>query len=110
MQLAVNVPDLSRNPPFVVSALVGNKIDPCLPAEQTDASRLDEFCTPFVCDLLTAAATADVLRTADRNRKRYPTRAYLRTKRAWKKLSGSSVLAVVRDGKVVLNPEVFGEE
>jgi hypothetical protein len=72
-----------------------------------DKSRFDEACIPFICDLLTAACICDTIRSHDRRAGDYPTRVYLKRVAAWEKLAGGVQLSVVKNEKVMLNPELF---
>ena len=106
VELAVNLPDLDRVSPFIREILLRGKIT-LKKAILVDRDRYDELAVKFTCDLLTAACACDVLRTKDRREKRYPTRVYLRTKKAWTKIPGDKALTLVKDGDLRLNPEVF---
>lgn len=119
-ELAVNVCDLTRIDEIIRDCLglrdasVGGKMDIAGGWIVVDSDRADEGCVRFTCDLLTAACVMDNLRTADKNKGRYPTRCAVkhRNRNAWDKVPGNVTLTVInneqRSGTTVkLNPEVF---
>ncbi len=110
-RLAINLIDLDRVDSMIRHMLLGGKLDLSHKnVIQVDKDRFDETGVVFTCDLLTAACVCDTIRTHDKNAGDYPTRVYLFRARAWSKVSGATLLSVVEDGVVILNPEVFPVE
>lgn len=109
MQVAVNLADITRIPQLIRNILLRDKVDLSYPI-QTDKNKFDETAILFTCDPLTAACVCDTMRNKDKTEGRYPTRCYVRTNKAWKKIAGSDKLAIVVDEQIVLNPKVFGKE
>ena len=104
-RLAVSVEDLDR-------------VDPRLRAKVAPLLVLDKACVvkaegcaavEFSCPLLQAAAVIDHLRGHDRAAGDAPTRAWV-FRKVWTRVSGSSPLTKLENGKTVLNEVVFGEE
>lgn len=104
-RLAVNLCDLDRVDSSIRGMLLSGKLN-LQALIRMDRDRPDETAVAFSCDLLTAATCCDVLRGHDLRAGDYPTRVYL-FRQSWSKLPGSTVLTLVNDGKVFLNPEVF---
>lgn len=105
-KLAVLLADLDRVAPSLRTGLLGGKLD-----LKTAVRVADEVAAVmFTCDLLTAAAVCDLLRSEDRRCGNPPTAVYVRRDRAWAKLPGSAVLTVVVRGEMRLNPVVFAVE
>src|ERR1019366_3431319 len=67
----------------------------------------NEIGAMLMCDTITAAALCDVIRSHDRRCGDRPTRVYVRRGNTWKKVSGVTPLAVVVNGGLQLNPEMF---
>lgn len=110
-RLAINLYDLMRVDEFIRAQLVGGKINLDRAAViKVDPDRLDETAVEFTCGIVTAACIADTIRTHDRAAKQYPSRVYLRRATAWNRLPAEATLALVEDGKVLLNPKVFKVE
>lgn len=107
-RLAVNVLDLDRVDPLVRARMLLPNLAPDKVVRPFEKEP-DETGVEFCCDLLQAALVCDLLRNHDRQLGDAPTRVYLR-KRVWSKVSPSTLLTTVRNGKAVLNPEVFPEE
>lgn len=105
-RLSLNLFDLDRTDQLMRQLLLGGKLD-LTQAIWVDKSRMDETAVAFTCDLLTAACICDTLRGHDRRAGDYPTRVYLQKAVAWNRLPNDMMLALVEDGKVVLNPRVF---
>lgn len=84
-RVAINVADLTRNPPFILSMLVGPHVQR---RETVDAGpNLDDNAVILECPEVQARAVVDILRIKDRTTKRYATRAYLEGSRGgWSKI------------------------
>lgn len=104
-RLAVNVFDLTRIPAMVRGLLLDGKVDTTKPLFM-DKERPDELGVEFICDLLNAAATCDVLRNEGR-RSGVPMRAYIRQRGSWTRLPHSAVLTEIVGDTCVLNTELF---
>lgn len=112
-KLAVNLFDIGLLEPTVRDIMLGGKIS--LLKEDivwVNTSRLDETAVLFTCDLVTAAALLDVIRSQGRNGFLPLIRAYINRnaadgKGSWSRLVHTEVLTVVENGKVKLNPDIF---
>jgi hypothetical protein len=105
----VNLADLDRVEPLVRGSMLHGKLD-LAGAVLVDRNRPDENAVAFTCSLLTAASICDILRGHDKKAGDAPTRVYINRGRGWARLPGGAVLSVVRNGNVVLNPDVFTVE
>lgn len=108
-ELAVNLLDLDRVEPLILSMLLGGKLDQSR-VIRMDRNAMDEMGVAFTCDTVTAAACCDTLRNRDKGAKQYPTRVYRWGGRAWSKVPGNMTLTVIQGDEVVLNPAVFRVE
>lgn len=108
--LALNIADLTRVDPLIRGMLLQGKIMRGEAPIWTDKSRGDECAVRMCCDLLTAATTADVLRSNDRKVGDHPLRTYIsRDGITWTKLPHSAVLTEVINGRVELAVKWFPE-
>lgn len=108
--LGINLYDVERMHPDVRKAMLGGKL--CLDKSKVvwvDRSVEDDTCVPFLCDLLTAAAVCDQVRSEDRRAGRVPTRVY-QLRKAWQRLPPGLLLCVMADGKLRLNWDAFPDE
>jgi hypothetical protein len=107
-RLAVNLFDCDRIEPTVRQMMLGGKLK--LEAIRVDPDRGDEVGVEFCCDLLTAAAICDVIRSHDRELGDCLTRVYV-FRRTWTKLSSTAVLSRIgKDGILRLSEELFARE
>ncbi len=74
-RLALNLFDCDRIEPIVRQMMLGGKL--VLEPIRVDPQRGDEVGVEFSCDLLTAAALCDVIRSHDRELGDRPTRVYV---------------------------------
>lgn len=108
-RLAINLLDITderRLPELVRHAMLLHELLRSEPI-QIDRERFDEVAVEFNCDLLRAACLCDWIRIRDREAKVYPTRLYLFRQRAWLKLPGDAVLAIVGGEVAYLNTRWF---
>jgi hypothetical protein len=110
-RIAINLADTDRMLPQVRDrALKGKVKDGLANVLRMDLNAEDgEPAVEFACDLLTAAATCDIIRGHDRAAGDYPTRVYLLKDTAWVKLPGNAILTQVVEDKIILNPQLFPE-
>lgn len=107
--LAVNLLDLDRIEETVRFTMFADKLV-LTDTVWVDKNRVDEVAVVFKCPILQAACVLDIVRGRDRKAGMYPTRAYIRRGRLWVKLPGETLLTLIEDEKVVLNPSVFRVE
>jgi len=109
VRLAINLFDLDKISPFIRDQMgLASKLDAAGGAIKVDADRPDETAVAFSCDALAAACLLDVIRQHDRSAGDRPCRAYANRGRGWTKLPADAVLTEARDGKLRLNPSLFG--
>ena len=106
-RLAVSLADLDRVAPELRAGLLGGKLD-LSGVVRVGQDRMEDVpAVVFCCDLLTAATVCDILRSHDRQHGDPPTGIYINKDRAWTRVTNGTVLTVVIDSKVLLNPAVF---
>ena len=113
-QLAINLYDLDRLDPTLRAKLFswsGGKprLDMGHPLRTTwdrVNGGTEEVALIFACPLLEAALICDAVRMQDRAVGDFPSRLYVKRK-TWTRLPSHSVLTVMRDGRAILNPQVF---
>lgn len=107
-KLAVSLTDLDRVDPIIRSRLA-------LMLDLTSTIRVgmdrmeDIPAVVFSCPLLEAATVCDVLRNHDRQVGDAPTGIYVNKAQSWSRVTNNTLLTVLVDGKVKLNPAVFPE-
>lgn len=106
-RLAVSLADLDRVAPALRAGLLAGKLD-LSQAIRVGQDRMEDVpAVVFTCDLLTAATICDILRSHDRQHGDPPTGLYINKDRAWTRVTNGTVLTVIVNGKVKLNPVVF---
>lgn len=107
-RLAVALEDLDRVAPELRVKLLKGRLDLDNVLRHAGQHREEEVpAVPFTCDLLTAAIACDVLRSNDRKLGDELTRVYVLRESRWTRVTSKTVLTVIVEGKVRLNPEVF---
>lgn len=108
-RLAISLVDIDRIPSEVRQIMLGGKLD-ATKAIKIDKTKLDEIGVLFTCDLLTAGTISDLIRGHDKKLGDYPTRVYIQRAIAWERLPADTLLTIVKDGRVILNPKVFPDK
>ncbi len=106
-QLAICLFDIDRVDPLIRQMLLGGKLE--AKALRMDEHRPDETAVLFVCSLLDAATTCDIVRNHDRQHGDPPTRVWLRKspEHSWIRQPGHAVFSVVNGNGLELHPWTF---
>lgn len=107
-KLAIALPDLDRVSSEMRAKLLAGRLD-LTQIIRVGQDRMEDVpAVVMTCDLLTAATICDILRSNDRQVGDPPTGLYLLKSTSWSRITNNTVLTVIVDGKVALNPVVFG--
>lgn len=106
-RLAVNLHDLHEMEESVLVAVFGGKLDLHSPVK-VDPSNVKDVAVPVDIPLLLAATVIDVAQSEQRKVGLPWLRTYIFRGIAWTKLPRDTLLTVLQDGVIELNPDVFG--